>query len=81
MSRGVLVGDDEQHIRLLIEQALEELLDDGVELDTAADGPRGTGLGLPISRQIVEVHGGTLELESEVGAGSTFRFRIPTATG
>jgi CheY-like chemotaxis protein len=34
----VLIVDDEQHIRLLIEQALEELEDDGVELMTAPDG-------------------------------------------
>jgi DNA-binding response OmpR family regulator len=34
----VLIVDDEQHIRLLIEQALEELEDDGVELQTAPDG-------------------------------------------
>jgi two-component system, OmpR family, alkaline phosphatase synthesis response regulator PhoP len=35
---AVLIVDDEQHIRLLIEQTLEELEDDGVELLTAADG-------------------------------------------
>jgi two-component system, OmpR family, alkaline phosphatase synthesis response regulator PhoP len=34
----VLIADDEHHIRLLIEQTLEELEDDGVELLTAADG-------------------------------------------
>jgi CheY-like chemotaxis protein len=34
----VLIVDDEQHIRLLIEQTLEDLEDDGVELLTAADG-------------------------------------------
>ena len=34
----VLIVDDEQHIRLLIEQALEELEDDGVEFLTAQDG-------------------------------------------
>ena len=38
MSRSVLIVDDEQHIRLLIEQALEELADEGVELYTASDG-------------------------------------------
>ena len=38
MSRSVLIVDDEQHIRLLIEQTLEELTDDGVELYTASDG-------------------------------------------
>ena len=34
----VLIVDDEQHIRLLIEQTLEDLLDEGVELQTAVDG-------------------------------------------
>jgi len=38
MSGSVLIVDDEQHIRLLIEQALEDLVDDGVELYTASDG-------------------------------------------
>ena len=35
---SVLIVDDEQHIRLLIEQTLEELADEGIELLTAADG-------------------------------------------
>jgi DNA-binding response OmpR family regulator len=38
MARTILIVDDEQHIRLLIEQTLEDLLDEGVELYTAADG-------------------------------------------
>jgi DNA-binding response OmpR family regulator len=38
MSRSVLIVDDEQHIRLLIEQTLEELVDEGVDLYTASDG-------------------------------------------
>ncbi|MEQ1956585.1 GAF domain-containing protein [Mesorhizobium yinganensis] len=37
----------------------------------------GTGLGLAISKRIVEMHGGTLEVESLFGAGSTFRMKIP----
>ena len=38
MPRSILIVDDEQHIRLLIEQALEDLEDAGIELRTAADG-------------------------------------------
>lgn len=41
----------------------------------------GTGLGLPIVRQVVEMYGGTIEVESEVGKGSTFRFHLPMADG
>jgi two-component system phosphate regulon sensor histidine kinase PhoR len=39
----------------------------------------GTGLGLSIAKHIVEVHGGRLMVESEVGAGSKFSFSIPLA--
>ena len=37
----------------------------------------GTGLGLPIARRIAELHGGSISLASEEGAGSTFTVRLP----
>ncbi|WP_143748508.1 sensor histidine kinase [Mesorhizobium carmichaelinearum] len=37
----------------------------------------GTGLGLAISKRIAEMHGGTIDVESVIGSGSTFRLRIP----
>ncbi|HWR21152.1 MAG TPA: ATP-binding protein, partial [Verrucomicrobiae bacterium] len=40
----------------------------------------GSGLGLSIAKRLVEMHGGSIWAESQVGKGSTFYFRIPLRT-
>jgi signal transduction histidine kinase len=65
-----------------------EAIDNGIGMDKhtsenlftlffSSKGHRGTGLGLFIANQIMEQHGGTIEVESEPGKGSCFRIKLP----
>ena len=59
-------------------QEKEKIFDEFYRIGDDLQGrPAGTGLGLSISKKIVEAHGGTINVESEIGHGSTFFFLLP----
>jgi len=60
-------------------EELEKLFEAFVQTQTGKDIQEGTGLGLPISQQFVQLMGGELTVRSEVGKGTTFDFNIITS--
>lgn len=56
------------------ENAIGKIFDRFYKVDTASSG---TGLGLPMAKEIIEMHGGRIWAESKEGKGSTFSFTIP----
>ena len=58
----------------------EAIFEEFRQVGTAAKKVEGTGLGLALSRKFVELHGGRIWVESQVGVGSTFTFTIPIRT-
>ncbi|WP_437535966.1 ATP-binding protein [Sorangium sp. So ce726] len=73
---GQIVVEVEDHGSGIPEELLAAVLEPFV---TTKRDPSGTGLGLPLSRSIVEDHGGTLTLRSAVGRGTTVVVRLPLA--
>jgi PAS domain S-box-containing protein len=59
------------------EQDLSRIFDRFEQAGDAVSRARGTGLGLSIVRQLVEMHGGTIEARSALGQGSTFSVYLP----
>ncbi|MCP4677674.1 MAG: hypothetical protein GY854_19585, partial [Deltaproteobacteria bacterium] len=60
------------------EDNLEKVFDRFHQVDSSESrSTGGTGLGLPITRHLIELHGGTIDVRSQLGVGSTFRVRLP----
>ena len=59
-----------------IPEAEQEIVFDRFRKGSNA-GPQGVGLGLSLVRQFVELHGGSVELASRVGGGTTVTVRLP----
>jgi CheY-like chemotaxis protein len=58
----------------------ERIFNEFYQVDSATTRQvEGTGLGLSLTRRIIELHGGRMGLESEPGSGSVFTFRLPLA--
>jgi CheY-like chemotaxis protein len=60
------------------QEKLDHIFEKFAELDVSATRQAGsTSLGLPVSRHLVEMHGGEIRVESQEGVGSTFTFTLP----
>jgi signal transduction histidine kinase len=59
----------------------EAIFEEFRQVGTADKKVEGTGLGLALSRKFIELHGGRIWVESQVGAGSTFTFTLPVHRG
>jgi signal transduction histidine kinase len=56
----------------------ERIFEEFQQTDAGLERLEGTGLGLALSKRLVELHGGRIWLESELGKGSTFVFTLPS---
>ncbi len=73
-------ADDEVYVRIedsgvgIAPENAERVFERGF---TTRGGQGGTGLGLPVAKEIVEAHGGTIRVESEPGRGAAFTLTLP----
>jgi len=65
----------------IAEEDLSSLFSDFYRGKNLPKGERSSGVGLSITKRIVEAHDGTIEVKSELGKGSTFTIRLPVVSG
>ena len=79
----VKIGEDKLNVavkdtgRGIAEEDLPHIFERFYRVDDSEQQVKGTGLGLSIAKHIVEVHGGTISVQSGKGQGSTFSFTLP----
>ncbi len=75
---------DNRHVEIQISDTGQGIAEENISkvfdpFFTTKDVGKGTGLGLNVSYNIVKKHGGTIDVQSEVGKGSTFTVRVPVS--
>ena len=76
---GAVLIDVEDTGAGIPQEQIERVFEEFVQLETAGRGVSvGTGLGLPLSRELMQMMGGTVTATSEMGEGSVFTVHVPT---